>query len=241
MGTTFETAVHIGPSHNLYYASLFRREEWLHRLAKIFEPWADRTWTEARERLETSFRKRFLRLAGQRLEEMIDDRPVDSFLESLSSDLEAYEHNLFDLIALHPVRTSPDEDGTTWLRELEEASMLWGRHLAQDLLAVSPGGRVTRGDRSVQGLLETLQSIWLGGHYAWRPVLVRRYTPAELEYEVRTCAHCKTAFVSPRSMELSCRMESFLIRGFARALAPRAEFSRIRGPSYCLDRFIIEA
>jgi len=236
---------HIGPSHHLFYASLFRREEWLHRLTRAFEPWVDRTWAEARARLEGSFKRRFARLDGNRLEEMIDDRPVDSFLESLSKDLEAYEHNLFDLIAAHHVRTSPDEDGSSWLRDLEEASMLWGRQLAQECLLAPAADRIAHGGpygtRTVFGLLESIQSVWLGGNYAWRPILVRRYTREELEFEPRACAHCRPDFVSPRSAELSCRMEALLIRGFARALTPHVDHNRIRGASYCMDRFIINS
>ena len=124
----------IGPSHQLFFGSLHRRRLWLEHLSRAFDEYATTGWTEARHRLESSFSRSLKRLSHDGhlgiqhplpLQRAIDDTPIDSFLATLAEELDAFEHNLFDLILAH----APKLD---WRTDLEEVSMLWGRELAHE-------------------------------------------------------------------------------------------------------------
>lgn len=231
----------IGPSHHIFYAYLHRRRLWLSHLVRAFEPYAGREWSEAKKRLDVSYARALVRLSADihygirsslPLGKVLDDTPVDSFLTVLSQELDAYEQNLFDLIT----RSSTHPD---WLPELEQVSMLWGRELAQEVIiamneAKAPSGALPVG-RSVRGFFEIFSSVLQGGDFAWKPLLLRRCTDAELEYEHRQCPHRKP-IASQMGADCACRLEGLMYAGFAQAFNERVCVQRHQKNNYCVDQ-----
>jgi hypothetical protein len=231
----------IGPSHHTLYGSLHRRRIWLKHLTRAFGPFAAPAWHEGRERLDSSYARTLTRLSPgnelglqQQLEldRIVDDTPIDSFLATLSDELDAYESNFFDLMKRHGAAAG-------WELELEETSMLWGRELAQESrMAIAragarPEAQPGPGRNSLKRVGSLLASVFA------QPLLFRRRTDREVSYELRACPHRRPS-VSAESTDLACRLDSLVRRGFAQALYDDVRFRRITRPDHCTDELSLE-
>ncbi|MBI3556752.1 MAG: hypothetical protein HY074_10855 [Deltaproteobacteria bacterium] len=237
-----------GPSHHLYYASLHRRRLWLSHLTEAFEKKAGPDFLADRKRLDSSFARTLRRLSADShlgiqtplpLHVVVDDTPIDSFLTTLSEELDAYEHNLFEL--MHKAATEQ-----SWFASLEEVSQLWGRELAHESrIALAKADAPTDlmpepASRSLRGLTLMFYSVLQGGDFAWKPLLFRRRTDREIQYELRACPHRKPGG-SLEGANLACRLEAMIYRGFAQAFFSDVEFER-RSPNagaYCVDELTL--
>ncbi len=235
-----------GPSHHLYYASLHRRRLWLSHLTEAFERRANSNFPELRKRLDTSFVRTLRRLSSENhlgiqqplpLHAVVDDTPVNSFLTTLAEELDAYEHNLFDLMG----KQGCDSDQ---LAALEDVSTLWGRELAQEARIALARADAPQdlmplpGSRSLRGLTMLYHSLLQGGDFAWKPMLFRRRTDHEVQYELRACPHRKPV-ASQESADLACRLESMVFKGFAQAFFSDVQFERRSPGSYCVDELTL--
>lgn len=243
----------IGPSHHIYYGSLHRRRIWLAHLSEAFEDFAIAGWTKAKLNLDTKFARPLERLSLEGhlgiqhslpLRKVIDDTPVDSFLTRLTEELEAYEHELFELI----LRFGSKLD---WRSRLEEVSMLWGRELAHETrIAMSaldaPELALPRADsRSLKGISVVFQNILQGGDFSWRPLLFRRRTDFEVQYELRGCPHRKGLGLpgtrGPKEgADLACKLEAKIFEGFTLAFFQDARYERRSREDYCMDDLKLE-
>ena len=241
-----------GPSHHLYYASLHRRRLWLGHLSEAFGRFAKISastttgWVAERTRLDLGFARTLRRLSidahlGIQVELpmhlVVDDTPIDSFLTTLGEELDAYEHNLFELMRVQDIAQES-------LNALEDVSTLWGRELAQESLialvkAEAPANLLPMpGSRSLRVLTQMFQSVLQGGDFTWHPLLFRRRTDREIQYELRACPHCKPV-ASKESADLACRLESMVYKGFAQAFFSDVHFERRSPGAYCVDELAL--
>lgn len=223
----------LGPSHYIFYAAMHRRRIWLDHLSTAFEPYAQATWKKSKQNLDTSFARMFTRLSSAGhlgilaplpLHLVIDDTPIDSFLMNLSDDLSAYEQHLF--AGMHEQAWNP-----AWIEELSHVSMLWGRELAQECLMARRAGGAGR-SLSCANIFELFTAILQGGDFSWKPLLLRRSTADELQYELRRCPHRTPG---NQSAAYACRLDAMVHRGFVQALVPNVHFERLSKGTYCVD------
>lgn len=228
----------VGPSHHVFFGSLHRRNLWLGHLAEAFAKFAAPEWTQAKITLDREYRHAFGKMAradgmGLRrpllLQKALDDTPVDSFLASLSDDLDEYQARLLTLMQTMAARQG-------WADDLDRVSLLWGRELANECLAAPTQGDLVQGPHSIRGVFEAVQNVVEGGHFFWKPFLLRRYTDTEVQYELRHCPHRRAAFEAhPKAADLACRFDSMVFRGFAEALLSNVNYGRLVCEAYCLD------
>jgi hypothetical protein len=226
----------IGPPHHLYYAALYRRALWFRHLCTAYSAHAGPKWESAKKQLDEQFSSMHRNLSNQTpfdayeppsVHKVLNDIPIDSFLHQLKTDMSEYEIQCLGLMAAH--------GSGTWLKSLEQTSMLWGRQLAQECWLSPSLSRQASNLRTVKGLFEFLHSILQGGEFVWKTSLMRRYTDDELQYELRTCPHRNTTNADRPSAGQVCRLESAVYQGFIQALLPDATYKRHERDAFCMD------
>ena len=235
----------MGPSHYLYYSSLHRRRLWLEHLARAFTDHGSSNWATIHRDLNTAHAKTLglLSLEGhlgiQRplpLLKALDDTPVDSFLATLTTELDLYQTELFELMQKYARDAS-------WVAALEPTSMLWGRELAQEcLIALNQKDATAQaipGGKSVRAIFQVFSQVLEGGEFSWKPLLLRRCTDTELEYELRECPHRRQPENTHAKAHAACRLESMVYRGLVEALVPDVKYERVDRGSYCVDELHI--
>lgn len=240
----------VGPTHYLFYGALHRRRLWLEYLASAFHSFTIREgrWPEQKKDLDTRFHKLLHRLSNELhlgiqktlpLTQILDDTPIESFLTNLAEDLQSYEEQFFELLLKN--RTEKE-----LIEILAETSTLWGREVAQECLLSLRVSPFLRNKNSVQGLFEAFHSILQGGEFTWKPLLVRRYTEKQLQYELRKCPHTRAnQHISEDAYDLACRLDSLVYQGFTEALNPKVYYQRTfkgkgkKASPCCIDTFEI--
>lgn len=228
----------LGPSHYIYFASIHRRRLWHRHLAQSFDSIARPTWPAQIEALRASYVCTMSRLTDEThfglshplpLLQVLDDTPIESFLNTLAEEIANFEIKLIQLFSQHSLNSD-------WISELEQTSMLWGRELAHEwLITMSKSNAHPRSLQygpTIRGLFQIFVNVLEGGDFNWTPLLLRRSTDKELTYEMRQCPHTRG---SGPATDTACRLESNVYKGFAQALIENVEFERKWRGSYCLD------
>lgn len=248
----------VGPSHHVFHGAMVRRYLWLQRLIDAYKEacgnlredidgakLGDTELFEALERtqkLQTPALKRAQAqtslgiLRPYPLTSILDDTPIDSFLSRLYEDLCSFESHLFTLLAKYHSSRRQDDNHLlkTWVREI---CALWGREIAGEMsitsLQYAPHSQTKQ--RTLQGIFEKLYQVLEGGDLRWKPLLSRRLTDNEVQYEPRYCPHTRSLDTS--AQDLACELESVVYGEFVRFFAPNAIYSRKRS-TYCFDTLI---
>lgn len=225
------------PSHRLFFSAQIRHWLWLQRHWQSIESWlAPEAAAKGLELLRRLERRWFadLDLDGlgysiariADLERLTDDTPVDSFLSLLWQELLDTE------LELHELSETKDHRSETIRARALESAGLWGRLMAQETLLSK---RYELGSPRVgtNELHWALQSICFGGEVWGKPMLLRRKTFSELEFEPRTCAHARAPTHPQRVW--SCQLQAATLQGFAETISPFSSARRVRREDYCLD------
>jgi hypothetical protein len=224
-------ALSIGPTHHVFYGNLYRRGLWLKHLSAAFAYFGNDGWPAAKKQLDSDFSELLEKLSpsggfNTNLNRLLDDTPIDSFLHYIAERLETYEGKLLKLFHKHAIRTLQDPD---WFTTLSQTSMLWGRELAQEYLISEKTYRPTQ----PAALFSTIYQLLAGGDFGWRPLLLRRQTERELQYELRRCGH--TRGYDKETADLSCHLEAMVFSGLVECFAPNALYRRRTTPEVCID------
>lgn len=235
----------VGPSHHIFFAALHRRRLWLEHLSEAYVDFANANWLKKRNDLDRAHRRTLSILGLEEhlgiqyplsLQLVLDDTPIESFLTTLAENLDSYETQLLSLmeeLTVHPL----------WAEALDQTSMLWGREIAQECL-MSPlmTPWTSPNDAVMPNLFELFHSVLQGGDFLWKPLLLRRSTRDELQYELRHCPHQKH---KGGGANLACRFEAKVYQGFIQALLPTVHYERrlhkAQKSSYCVDQLHLSA
>lgn len=248
----------VGPSHHVFHGAMVRRYLWLQRLidaykeasgnvrediagAKLGDP---ETFAalERTQRLQTPALKRAQALTSLGIQKpyplnsILDDTPIDSFLTRFYEDLCAFENHLFTLLEQYHARRTPRDEEIVrqWVRGI---CALWGREIAGEM-TITPlqhAPLAPSKQRSLQGIFERLYQVLEGGDLRWKPLLPRRLTDTEIQYEPRYCPHTRSQ--TPSAQSLACELESVVYAEFARFFAPNMTYKRSR-TTYCFDTLV---
>lgn len=243
--------VRVGPHHYQYFTMLHRRRLWLAHLAYAFAHafassgpssarLAGSSWPLKKAELDARHADLLRALStaphlGIRhklpFQEALDDTPVESFLAFLTKKIATYERELLEtmLATLSGAATRDD-----LIRELEQVSRQWGRELAQECL-MTPAVKVHA--QTLSGFFELYYLVLEGGDFTWKPLLLRRSTNDDLQYELRNCPHRR----HPQPIaDILCRLESMLYKSFSETLLPNARYRRHHRPLYCADEVTLD-
>lgn len=156
-----------------------------------------------------------------KLEQILDDTPADSFLTNKVAQLTRLEEKVFSNLSSH--------------HQAEKLCIDWGRRTFQESL-LSKRFCTELNVNSLRGIYEMIQIILLGGHFFGTPLLLRRYTDSELQYECQQCPHERFGHeYQGRVSDLACKLEGKVVEGFVRAAWIDVKYSRKRFQTYCLD------
>jgi hypothetical protein len=217
------------PVHYLFYNSLHYRALWLRCLGQRFTPYAKTDWASTLSKVSQNFKQldNLFPESQTGMKHILDDTPIESFLTNLYETLQAYEHFFFKEVASNSAHPE-------WKTALEETSMLWGRSLAQEQMKDERMGlsNIT----STQQVLLSFQRVLFGGDFLWKPILVRRLAPKELQYELRSCPHRHPVVGRSKDLaDLACGLEACVFKGFSQSLLQNLRFKRENRKDYCLD------
>ena len=248
----------IAPSHWFYFQALQNKLYWLFELTQDYvahyhNPNFQNQYTELKKQYQTTFNL----LSKKKLNQALDDTPLDSFLTHLDDQLHLYQYELFRIFLENlPSNSILNQQPLSLLHlknRFSEISEFFGRKIAQEIEIKSPllfsifkknynknsASLLIKNKTLHNGLFEVFQIYLEGGHFHSRPLLLRRSTAEQLEYELRSCPHQRqknSNKISEDVNDFSCEIESRLYIGLTKALIPHSTFERIKRNNYCFDR-----